>query len=362
MSFLHKKHIVHRDLKPSNILLDDDFQPHIIDFGLSKFLEKGKPTSSIQPVGTRIYMSPETIKNSIYNEKTDVYSFGILMYEVVTNKIPYSNINGMTEYAFNFEVIEKNERPIFDESIKESIKNLIQLCWSKNPDERPTFEELFNKLAFNDENWIIDVYEGNESENEYDINKYFLDGVDTEEVLSYAESIQDASPIDEIKEENEKLKIQLKRLQEKNQAHTKLFDKLESQNKIQAKQIKKLKEENEIQNKQILSIEKVTTFSGFNALQFISQMELITNIINNIENDQITECLKNVFNILKYLKSLKADENGHYIELLNADNNEIMVNGEKLEKIRLLKDATNILFQEGSSRFDYFINLYIIIL
>lgn len=89
MMFLHQHHIPHRDLKPENILLDSDFRPHIIDFGLSKFYEKNKSQKVIKYWRTTIYMSHESIESNQYSEKTDFYSFGILMFEVVTDQIPY---------------------------------------------------------------------------------------------------------------------------------------------------------------------------------------------------------------------------------------------------------------------------------
>ena len=69
--------------------------------------------------------------------------------------------------------------------IKESIKQLIIQCWSKNPKERPTFEDIFNRLAFNREQSVYDIFEG-DNEDEF---KYYLDDVDVDEILSYAYSI-----------------------------------------------------------------------------------------------------------------------------------------------------------------------------
>ena len=301
MSFLHKNHIIHRDLKPSNILLDNELKPHIIDFGLSKFYEEGKPQSSIQQVGTKIYMSPETIEENVYNEKTDVYSFGILMFEVITNQIPYPDFqNGkITEYKFNNQVVQENFRPIFDFPVKDSIKNLIKRCWSKNSNERPTFEELFNKLAFNDENWIIDVYEGNENENEYDISKYFLDGVNSEEIFEYVEYIQDTTPFEELKKENEHMKTQI---QEENIKSTDQIKKLNNIILEQKDKIKEIQNEKKIHYKQILNLEKVVSVSGFNNLQLISQMSLISHFIEkNNQQDKNSNsyfdfyCLRNIF-------------------------------------------------------------------
>ena len=87
MMFLHQNQVIHRDLKPGNILLDENFHPHITDFGLSKFL--GQDFNHTLKCGTPVYMAPEVLSDEQYDFKADVYSFGILMYEVVTDSIPY---------------------------------------------------------------------------------------------------------------------------------------------------------------------------------------------------------------------------------------------------------------------------------
>ena len=82
MMHLHHNHIIHRDLKPGNILLDEQLNPHIIDFGLSKIYQKDHSQSQTQSYGTSIYMAPEVIRGDPYNGKADVYSFSILMFEI----------------------------------------------------------------------------------------------------------------------------------------------------------------------------------------------------------------------------------------------------------------------------------------
>lgn len=67
--------------------------------------------------------------------------------------------------------------------IFKNIKKLIESCWSKDLNERPTFEQIFHKLAYSDNDWYIDVYEGNETENEYDVYKSYLDGVDQDAIF-----------------------------------------------------------------------------------------------------------------------------------------------------------------------------------
>ena len=153
MMYLHKHHIIHRDLKPGNILLDENFHPYITDFGISKFYEPQDYLNQTQSCGTPAYMAPEVIRGNEYNAKVDVYSFGILMYEVVTDCDPYPDLTG-SESQIKEYLLNPENRPKFKVPIKESIQELIERCWSENPKNRPTFEEIFNKLAFNEEESI----------------------------------------------------------------------------------------------------------------------------------------------------------------------------------------------------------------
>ncbi|KAK8850271.1 hypothetical protein M9Y10_018399 [Tritrichomonas musculus] len=126
MMYLHHRHIIHRDLKPGNVLLDDNLHPIITDFGLSKFNENNYSFDQSQQCGTSIYMAPEVFENNQYSEKADVYSFGILMYEVVTDSIPYPLFESkkITPIKFANKVIYEGYRPEFNVPIKLSSKNI----------------------------------------------------------------------------------------------------------------------------------------------------------------------------------------------------------------------------------------------
>lgn len=114
-------------------------------------------------------MSPEVIKGSEYGTKTDVYSFAILMFEVLSDSSPYPDLeNGkMPDFEFRIKVANENYRPVFKYPIKENLRKLIEDCWSHDPDMRPTFAEIFSKLS--SEEYFIDDVDSN------DINLYIQD-------------------------------------------------------------------------------------------------------------------------------------------------------------------------------------------
>ena len=113
MMILHERGVIHRDLKCANVLLDSDLKPYVTDFGLSKFSESGDSKDELQSqnnLGTPFYMAPEVMQSNNFNTKADVYSFGILMYEIITGNRAYSDLlhdpNKMNPIQFSMKIIE----------------------------------------------------------------------------------------------------------------------------------------------------------------------------------------------------------------------------------------------------------------
>ena len=186
MKYLHEINIIHRDLKPDNILLNDEFQPLITDFGFSKVFEPGHSFSQSQNCGTLTYTAPEILDNKKYDRKVDVYSFGITMFEVVTDSVTYPDLfnKKIKDYTFPDRVVNENYRPQFIYPIKQEFKDLIELCWSGDPNNRPSFNEIFNFLS-----------------------KNFLEDVDVEEVNNYIYDITaNEKKIEPTKDESDKSK------------------------------------------------------------------------------------------------------------------------------------------------------------
>ena len=150
MSYIHSKNIIHCDLKPENILIDDNFYPLISDFGLSMQCTTYKGNRTI---GTCPYLAPEIWNDCIYSKASDVYAFAIIVYEIVTNKEPFPDLNDII--VMN-KVLEKDERPEFDKSISPHYKQLIESCWNKDEESRLTFDEIVLTLE-TDSNFLSNV-------------------------------------------------------------------------------------------------------------------------------------------------------------------------------------------------------------
>ena len=91
MEFIHSQGVIHRDLKPENILIDKDFHMKLADFGTA--CDEAYCDSLADDPGTYRWMAPEMIKHKPYGKKVDVYSFGLILWELVAGTIPYEDMN-----------------------------------------------------------------------------------------------------------------------------------------------------------------------------------------------------------------------------------------------------------------------------
>lgn len=150
ISYLHSRDIIHRDLKPQNILEDGNLFPQIADFGLALISHQKQDGTVYQPnnkaLGTPIYAAPEIWTKNAYSPASDVYSFGLIVYEIMTNEIPFQ---GFTEDKIFNEIIVSRYRPEFKNPIPDAYRNLIERCWSDNPLDRPSFKSIVSELRSN---------------------------------------------------------------------------------------------------------------------------------------------------------------------------------------------------------------------
>ncbi|KAL9176633.1 hypothetical protein ABFS82_01G008900 [Erythranthe guttata] len=150
MQYLHesKPKILHRDLKPSNIFLDDALHVRVADFGHARYLTDGEKALTGE-TGTFVYMAPEVIQCGPYDEKCDVYSFGVILNELMSGEHPYIHTDfGPSKIAL--EVAENGLRPriaeLDDELIEVVINDLIKRSWDQDPTARPGFSDITSIL------------------------------------------------------------------------------------------------------------------------------------------------------------------------------------------------------------------------
>lgn len=141
MEYIHSQGVIHRDLKPENILIDQDFCLKIADFGIA--CEEAHCDTLAEDPGTFRWMAPEMIKRKPYRRKVDIYSFGLLLWELVAGKIPYED---MTPIQAAFAVVDKNIRPVIPGECPPVMQMLIEQCWCEKPEKRPEFWQVVKVL------------------------------------------------------------------------------------------------------------------------------------------------------------------------------------------------------------------------
>ncbi|KAE8664382.1 Serine/threonine-protein kinase CTR1 [Hibiscus syriacus] len=144
MNYLHTSNptIIHRDLKTPNLLVDKNWVVKVCDFGLSR-MKYHTFLSSKSTAGTPEWMAPEILRNQPTNEKCDVYSFGVILWELVTLCIPWKGLNPMQVVgAVGFQ----NKRLEIPEDIDLMVAQIIRDCWQTEPHLRPSFAELMFRL------------------------------------------------------------------------------------------------------------------------------------------------------------------------------------------------------------------------
>ena len=137
MIYLHGKRILHRDIKSNNVLCTEN-RTVLSDFGLSRFLIDGKMTAE---TGSYRWMAPEVIRHEGYDQKCDVYSFSMLMYEMMTLCLPFNNYSPI-ETAF---AVARGVRPPLP-PIPDYMRQMIDDCWQHESSKRPTFCEIGARL------------------------------------------------------------------------------------------------------------------------------------------------------------------------------------------------------------------------
>jgi len=127
----HEKGVTHRDIKSANIMITDKDQVKIMDFGLAKIRGSAQFTKVGTTLGTAAYMSPEQARGEEVDHRSDIWAFGVVLYEMITGELPFK---GDYEHAVIYSIL--NEEPEFPEEIPENMQQILQQALAKDLKER----------------------------------------------------------------------------------------------------------------------------------------------------------------------------------------------------------------------------------
>ncbi|KAK4405377.1 Serine/threonine-protein kinase STY46 [Sesamum angolense] len=137
MNYLHQNNIIHRDLKAANLLMDENEVVKVGDFGVARV--KAQTGVMTAETGTYRWMAPEVIEHKPYDHKADVFSFGVVLWELLTGKLPYEYL---TPLQAAVGVVQKGLRPTIPKHTHPKLAELLERCWQQDPTLRPDFSEV----------------------------------------------------------------------------------------------------------------------------------------------------------------------------------------------------------------------------
>jgi len=139
IKYLHNNDILHRDLKSKNILINADLRGKIADFGLAR--TRAASVNSIHKASEALeWMAPEILsRKGKYSKKSDIYSLGVIFWEILTGKTPFSDMNTVEDLI-------RGKREAIPPKLPLGLQSIIRHCWSEDPSVRPSADELVDKL------------------------------------------------------------------------------------------------------------------------------------------------------------------------------------------------------------------------
>ena len=131
----HENGIIHRDIKPSNVILDKKGRPKILDFGLATMRGTEHLAKTGSTLGTVQYMSPEQAKGDVIDNRSDIFSFGVVLYEMITGRLPFK---GEYEASIIYSIVNDTPEPLaeYRATVPDSLQNIVSKSLEKDPSMR----------------------------------------------------------------------------------------------------------------------------------------------------------------------------------------------------------------------------------
>jgi serine/threonine-protein kinase len=138
LDFAHQKGIVHRDVKPSNILLSPNLHAYLVDFGIALVLGKTRITRFGANIGSPDYLSPEQIHGEQLDHRTDIYSLGCVLYEMLTGRSPFRRSGDETEFALMERHLNESPTPLTSQNseVNQATEDVVMRALAKDREKR----------------------------------------------------------------------------------------------------------------------------------------------------------------------------------------------------------------------------------
>jgi len=141
---LHCESVIHRDIAARNVMVGENYSIHVGDFGFARVKDKNASSAFTCTIGPAKYIAPEAIVEKKYSEKSDAFSFGVLLWEIITGDEPWRDQKSLVEIAIG--VSSRGWRLAIPNSCPPVLADLMRKCWEAEPKERPDFKTIHRVL------------------------------------------------------------------------------------------------------------------------------------------------------------------------------------------------------------------------
>jgi serine/threonine-protein kinase len=145
LAYAHAQGVVHRDVKPENVLLTRAGRAKVADFGLARTVDQSSLTTQGRILGTAVYMSPEQVRGQRATAASDVYAFGVMLYEAISGDRPFT-ADSQLGYLYQHAEVDP-PRPVIRKHYPAALAGLALACLAKEPADRPAMAEVAERLA-----------------------------------------------------------------------------------------------------------------------------------------------------------------------------------------------------------------------